>query len=171
MVSRITVSLPDDLHDKLKEYGVNPSKLFQSAAAKKVEDVEKWNSRLPKDESKDEMVERLRQQKAESESDDYEQGRTEGLEFAKNSDYSGLRAAINLINDVRDFYAENSYIPQVMLFEDEYLGNYFNEYEHCGYKTTIDPAGRLTDASVKWFEGWSDGVESLWDSLPDDLKS
>ena len=181
MVSRVTVSLPDDLQEKLKEYGVNPSKLFQQAAKKLI--LEKTalqknreqddNEVMPKETEMQAYIEKARKAKARASELEFRDGRKEGISFASAYDYITLCDAVKMAKEIKDFDRHYNYVTYDM-FGDSDNGDIYTYFKECldyEFESLDTEPYPLKEESKQWILGWCDGVLDFWDKLPEDLKN
>ena len=162
MVKKITISVPDELHDKMQTYKneFNFSKIFQETMADQIKRKEDFQRRLKEDVDMGATIERLKRQKAELEQDLYEVGKKEGLRFAQSAHYEDLVKAI----DLEIIHGTTRDIFDTELFED-----YFNEIEEgLGFETRLDIGG-ITDEFSQYVQGWLEGVQAFWNEVCDKL--
>ena len=92
MAQKITLSMPDLLHEKLKEWrtSFNLSKMFQDAVTDAIHKKEEFQKRFSKDYNMSEIIKRLQQEKLIWEKQYYKLGKEEGLQWAKTARYEDL---------------------------------------------------------------------------------
>ena len=92
MAQKITLSVPDLLHEKLKEWrtSFNLSKMFQEAVTDAIRKKEEFQKRFSKDYNMSEIIKRLKQEKLIWEKQFYKLGKEEGLQWAKTAHYEDL---------------------------------------------------------------------------------
>ena len=171
MTKRITITVPDDLHGKMQKWKkhFNFSSIFQKATAEAIERKENFYQKFGQegDDTMEEIIERLREEKLESEGDYYEMGKEEGEDWAKAAHYLDIKAVIEWIDTIRSypFQTRRTY-PDVEGI-NEYLDNLFEEHE------LMDCQAYLYDSdheyNDKFFKGWRVGVEEFWDTVKDRL--
>jgi len=124
MAKKITVSVPDELHERMMvcKDSFNFSQVFQNAISDLIQKREDFQKRLKGDENMNAVIERLKKEKEESENVLFETGKNEGLRWAKMSHYDELMVIVNV---------ENDKIPFQKLAEIDY-GNedFFSDQEH-----------------------------------------
>ena len=127
MSVKFNVSIPDDLQKEIEPYldRIRPSKVFQEALMAQISKFRERERALPKGETMDAIIERLRREKRESESHDYEDGKTEGLRVIQGVSYDEVKSAVRIAEKQRDFYREYSYVNGDLIFKDEDWGAYF----------------------------------------------
>jgi len=166
MTKKITISVPDKLHEKMMEWkdSFNFSQVFQNAISDLIQKKEDFQKRLKGDEKMTEIVERLKREKEESEHEWFEQGKTDGLEFAKNIDYETLKYALN--------WKPMKELPGIIFdydpTKDEYLGEQFSiafdEYDQFNFEENIP-----NDFYIEWEAGWKEGVIEFWNEIKDKI--
>jgi hypothetical protein len=159
MSKKITVSVPDDLHQKMTEWreSFNFSKIFQKAVSTMIQRKEEFRKRMRSNIDMAAIAERLRREKLESQTESSELGRKEGLRWARSAHYKELQYALK-------------WTPSETPQRDEPLGDYFahlmanNRELHIG-----GPGGsRETDEFTRSFlSGWKEGVDAFWAEIKD----
>jgi len=160
MPKRITISVSDGLHQKMMEVKevFNFSKVFQDAITELIERREDFQKRLKGDDKMTEIIERLRKEQAESESYFFEDGKVEGLDWAKSAHYEEIQYVLSW--DVRGEPADDSVLEY---FNEYYLED--DEYPLFSYGTDA----WVNESMEKFLEGWKEGVVSFWDEIQDKL--
>ena len=97
MAKRVTVSIPDMLHEKMEKWreSFNLSKMFQDAVMEAIQKKEDFQKRIREDLDLHEIIERLRSEKARSEGNFFDSGRRDGLLWARLAHYDDLRYALD----------------------------------------------------------------------------
>jgi len=168
MVRRFSVSCSDELGNSLDRYKekLSPSAIFQSAAEVAVEREERLSKELNKDVDMDAIVERLRQEKKETTKGIYEQGRKDGMRWAKSAHYDDLVSVVKFEppyedGQMLDFSGDdNDCIADI-------LKDFFEEYPQ--YNTQEDDAGYLHDEAVEYVTGYLEGVGDFWKEVESKL--
>ena len=150
MARKITLSIPDLLHEKLEEWrqSFNLSKMFQDALAEAILKKEEFQRRFQEDTSMAETIERLRREKKISEGSFLENGRIEGFQWAKSAHYDDLMYAL-------------TFESVTALAEDGRLGqNFFSGIEK----------DKLTDRHAHLFiQGWQRGINDFWNEIKEKI--
>lgn len=153
MAKKVTVSIPDLLYEKMEQWraSFNLSKMLQEAVAEAIQKKEDFQKRLREDLDLNQIIERLRQEKRQSEGDYHETGRQDGLNWAKSAHYDDLIYAINW-----EAFEEAE--------DDPVLGPYFAEK-----KVARRPRPSEGQASPNLFRlylsGWQSGVGQFWEEV------
>lgn len=157
MAKKVTISIPDLLHEKLEKWreSFNLSKMFQDAVAEAIQRKEEFQKRLKEDLDLGQIIDRLRQEKMESEGNYFESGKNDGILWAKTAHYDDLQYALHWTD------LENA-------TRDEVLGHYFS---------TNPPASRLLLNTTyqdpkyahSYLQGWKQGIEQFWDEIREKL--
>jgi hypothetical protein len=162
MAKKITLSVPDDLHEKMKEWKpvLNFSKVFQQAVANMIRKKESLRQKLMEEIDLASVIDRLKREKTEFEHNIAERGKKDGLEWSKTAHYRELQYAL-------------SWAPDENPAKDEQLGDYFSQVLQK-YKDWITATGRqaqsrLNELSLKYIDGWKEGVELFWNEVKDKL--
>ena len=174
MTKKITLSIPDELGEKMEKWknSFNYSKLFQDTISKEIQKKEDFNKRLKEDSEMEQIIERLRKEKREVSINHYEQGKLDGVEWAKASSYDEIMYALNWQTMVEMNENLLSYDPT----KDEILGDYFNyilNNEDDPNITCINTKGHNyipNDNFAHWERGWKDGVKAFWDEVKNKLQ-
>ena len=118
----------------------------------------------------EQVIERLKKEKTEAESDYFEQGKGGGLNWAKTASYEDLLYAATKfepINEAEGYFTD--YDPG----RDEVLGDYFKkiieENESMDFVRTS--CGNIPNEFFNaWEEGWTTGIREFWDEIQDKLR-
>jgi hypothetical protein len=163
MAKKITISVPDDLYEKMTEWksSFNFSKVFQNAVSGMIQKKEALTSKIRTEMDFSSIVDRLKKEKTAYELNITEWGKKDGLEWCKTAHYDELQYALAWIAPYKN--------PD----EDEKLGDYFSDMFEK-YKKRIADAGKkaqdcLNDFSGKYIKGWKEGVELFWKEVKDKL--
>jgi hypothetical protein len=157
MSKRITLSVQDALHAEMEKWKgeLNFSRVFQDAIREKIERKENFQKRLDSGGfDMEATVERLRAERDEGEEILFDEGKNDGLEWAKYSHYSSLKDALEWdptngeVPDQADLREE----IQDMIHDDEHLGFEANSWE-------------MDDVTTKWAKGWVEGVQEFWSQV------
>jgi len=157
MAKKVTVSIPDMLHEKMEKWreSFNLSKMFQDAVSEAIQKKEELQKRIRDDLDLNQIVERLRNEKLQSEGNYFETGRADGVRWAKTAHYEDLIYARSW-ND-----ADNA-------TQDRLLGDYFTEKVRVNRLMEMTPEGANQHLKV-YVEGWKSGVEQFWSEVCDKL--
>lgn len=157
MAKKVTISIPDMLHEKLEKWreSFNLSKMFQDAVSEAIQKKEEFQKRIQEDLDLGQTIERLRKEKMQSEGNYFESGKNDGIQWAKTSHYDDLQYALNW-ND-----PENA-------TKDKILGDYF-----CH----IHDSNRLFNSNIhsnpeyffNYLRGWKEGIELFWEEVREKL--
>lgn len=164
MSKKITVSVPDDLYEKMREWRstFNFSKVFQHAMANMIQKKENLQKKISEEIDLSAVIDRLKREKMEFESNIVENGKKDGVEWSKTAHYSEIQYALN-------WDPETSEHP----VKDERLGDYFtqvfNHYRERLAATGRQAQSRLNEMSKKYLDGWKEGVELFWNEVKDKL--
>lgn len=160
VAKRITISVSDELHEKMKEWksGLNFSKVFQNAVTAMIRKKESLKNRLMEEIDLPSIVERLKKEKIEFEANILEKGKLDGFEWSKTAHYRDLQYAL-------------TWHPDDDPLKDETLGDYFSHVLEI-YREKLASTGKITQDffrgfSQKYLKGWKEGVEMFWDEVKD----
>lgn len=157
MSQKITLSIPDLLHEKLEEWraSFNLSKMFQEALTDAIRKKEEFQKRFAEDFDISDVIKRLKQEKFDWEKNFYTKGKQEGVKWAKTAHYKDLLYVLG-IKDTYQLISDpvlNSY------FEKLYSSSDLEMYAHCD----------LVEHEEQFMKGWLDGVYDLWDQVKEKL--
>lgn len=162
-MAKITISVPDELYEKMKEWksSLNFSKVFQNAVSVMIGKKEALTSKIRKEIDLSSVVDRLKKEKIELEFNIIEWGKNDGLEWCKTAHYRQLQYALAWPPAYKN--------PDM----DEELGDYFSDM-FAKYKKQLMVSGQKTqdalgDFSEKYVKGWKEGVELFWNEVKDKL--
>lgn len=157
MAKKVTVSIPDMLHEKMEKWreSFNLSKMFQDAVMEAIQKKEDFQRRIREDLDLHEIIERLRREKASSEEDFFDSGRRDGLLWARSAHYNDLIYALDW-NDI-----DNA-------VKDEILGGFFLEKSRNTTFPELHP-GEPGESFRVYVKGWKNGVEQFWNEIREKL--
>jgi len=157
MAQKITLSIPDLLHEKLKEWrdSFNFSKMFQEAVTDAIQKKEEFQKRFSEDFDMPDIINRLKQEKLIWEKNFYKSGKSEGHKWARSAHFEDLLYVLNL----PDTY---------QLIEDPKYQGYFEEiydaYELANF--SIDGA---VAHEKRFVDGWFAGVNEFWNQVKEQI--
>jgi hypothetical protein len=157
MTQKITLSIPDLLHEKLEEWrtSFNFSKMFQEAVTDAIRRKEDFQKRFSEEFDVSDIIKRLRQEKLNWEKQYYKKGKTEGLRWAKTAHFKNLLYVLQF---------EGTY----QLISDPKMNQYFEKI----YKST-DLAAYSKSESVDhermFMDGWFKGVVEFWNQVKEKI--
>ena len=153
MAKKVTVSIPDMLHEKMEKWreSINLSKMFQDAVAEAIQKKEDFQKRIREDLDLHEIIERLRSEKARSEGNYFDLGKRDGLMWARLAHYDDLIYAL----------AWDDFGNAV---KDNVLGYYFQEMikNNTLLESRVDGEGV---SFLVYIKGWKNGVEQFWSEV------
>ena len=157
MAKRVTVSIPDLLHEKMEKWrtSFNLSKMFQEAVTEAIQKKEDFQRRIKQDLDMAEIVDRLKKEKAHSDQNSFETGREEGVKWARSASYDDIQYALTW-NDDRN------------LFNDNVLGGYFFEKVEKSRLMEIN-GGEMNEYLAVYVNGWRKGLAEFWDEVKEKL--
>ncbi len=153
MAQKITLSIPDMLHEKLTEWrsSFNFSKMFQEALTDAIQKKEELQKRFSEELEMPDIVKRLRQEKQDWDHTFWRAGKKEGIKWARSAHYQDLLYVL---------HCEDTY---KVLNCDEYK-SYFQEiYKANGLGNYTSQQG--IDHEKQFIDGWFDGVTSFWNDV------
>ncbi len=161
MAKKITVSVPDELHQKMTEWreSFNFSKIFQKAVSTMIQRKEEFQTRLRSNIDMAAIADRLRREKLESQSENSELGKKEGVTWARSAHYEELQYALR-------------WLPEKNPQRDEVIGDYFARlFASSKELLPATPEGNAgSNEFVRTFlAGWKEGVDAFWDEIKDKI--
>lgn len=157
MAQKVTLSIPDLLHEKLEQWrnSFNLSKMFQDALTEAIQKKEEFQRRFTEDFDMADVVKRLRQEKLLWEKKFYKLGKIEGLKWAKTAHYGDLLYVLQF---------EDAY----KLISDQKMNEYFDKlYSSTGLAEYSDSGS--VDHEQMFLNGWKNGVQDLWDHVKEKI--
>lgn len=155
MAQKITLSVPDLLHEKLKEWrdSFNLSKMFQEALTEAIQKKEEFQKRFSKEYNMSEIIKRLKQEKLIWEKQYYKLGKEEGLRWARTAHYEELLYVL----EQNDTYS---------LISSSKMSDYFDKL----YQThELEKLSGSVDHEQMFIDGWSDGIVEFWNHVKEKL--
>jgi Arc/MetJ-type ribon-helix-helix transcriptional regulator len=161
MSKKITVSVPDELHQKMNEWreSFNFSKIFQKAVSNMIQRKEEFQKRLRSNLDMAAIAERLRREKLASQTESSELGKKEGVKWARSAHYKELQYALGWLPDKN---------PQ----RNEVIGDYFTELfanSHQLQGSTLHENIESSEFIRNFLSGWKEGVDAFWNEIKDKL--
>ncbi len=155
MTQKITLSIPDLLHEKLKEWraSFNLSKMFQEALTDAIQKKEEFQKRFSKDYNMSEIIKRLKQEKRIWEKQYYKLGKEEGLRWAKTAHYEDLLYVVEF-NDTYELISHSR------------MSDYFDKIYQSNELAKLPGS---TDHEQLFLDGWSDGILEFWNHVKEKL--
>ncbi len=153
MAQKVTLSIPDMLHEKLNKWreSFNLSKMFQDALDDAIQKKEDFQKRIIHDFDMSETISRLKKEKKESEKNYLEMGKTTGLEWAKRAHYEDLVYAVGF---------DDSY----NIVKDSKFNYYFNEIFNS-YHLIQFSKENFNQHAKKFIDGWCKGVTDFYNEI------
>ncbi len=157
MTQKITLSIPDLLHEKLKEWrnSFNFSKMFQDALTDAIQRKEAFQKRFSEEFDMPEIIKRLKHEKLVWEKKYYQLGKEAALQWSKTAHYEDLLYVVQfdgtyqIISDPR----MNQYFEQVYKTSD--LVKYKNS--------------DVVDHEKMFIDGWFKGVAEFWNQIKEKI--
>jgi hypothetical protein len=157
MAQKITLSIPDMLHEKLTEWrdSFNLSKMFQEAVADAIQKKEEIQKRFSQEFDMSEVVKRLQQEKQAWLRQFYRLGRKEGVAWGKSAHFEDLLYVLH----VPDTYE---------LVQDVRLKEYFDSTLNRYGVDRFSIEGKA-DHKKMFLDGWMNGVTEFWNQVKEAL--
>lgn len=158
MTRKITLSIPDMLHEKMEEWrkSFNLSKMFQDALTEAIQKKEAFHRRLQEDHDMTDIIERLRYEKMQSEGNYSENGRMEGIEWVKKAHYDDLLYILELS-------------PLPTMVNDPRMEGYFSPLIAKDPLMESSPEGSINKYTKLFIEGWHKGVVEFWNEIKEKI--
>lgn len=157
MAQKITLSIPDLLHEKLDEWrtSFNFSKMFQEALTDAIQRKEEFQKRFSDDFDISEIVNRLKQEKLVWEKQYYKKGKAEGFRWAKAAHYKNLLYVLQF---------EGTY----ELISDPEMNQYFEQIYQSTDLATYSKSESV-DHEQRFMDGWFKGVLEFWNQVKEKI--
>lgn len=168
MQRRLTISIPEDLHIKMQKWSdsFNFSKEFRRHITALIEKKERYHQQLKEDANMEQIIERLGQEKAEAEKGREDQGKSDGVAWAKTAHYDEILYVLAWNTDdppnTDTIEGERLYKYFIEVFnEDPVFGLNDNEYEF--WKLWVN------ENTVPYLGAWQEGVVDFWEEVKDKI--
>lgn len=157
MAKKVTISIPDMLHEKLEKWreSFNLSKMFQDAVVEAIQRKEEFQKRIREDLDLGQIIERLRREKMQSEKNSLEDGKNDGILWAKTAHYDDLQYALHWSDP------ENA-------AKDPVLGDYFTANPTLT-RLLQNSTYSNTKYAISYLSGWKQGVLQFWEEIREKL--
>lgn len=157
MAQKITLSIPDILHEKLKKWrtSFNFSKMFQDTLTEAIQKKEAFRKRFSEDFDMSEIIKRLKHEKLIWEKKYYEIGKAEGLQWAKTAHYEDLL----YVSQFDTTYRLISDLKMNQYFEQIYQSTDFVKYSN---------SDSLNHKQI-FTNGWFKGVLEFWNQIEEKI--
>jgi len=164
MTKRVTVSIPDELHEKMEKWkdSLNYSGVFQEAITEVIDRKERFTADIKEGLNMEALAERFMSEEEKDTALWKEQGNKDGILWMQKAKRNEVMRALKIWERYNSVGGQNP-------LEDSILGEYFQnmkeqyefddpEYDNYGSFT-------LSDDFLNWFIGWTDAVEKAWDEI------
>ena len=157
MAKKVTISIPDMLHEKMEKWreSFNLSKMFQDAVTEAIQRKEEFQKRIREDLDLSQVIERLRREKLQAEGNYFQSGKTDGLHWAKTAHYNDLQYALQWTE------LENA-------AKDLILGEYFQE-RHTANRLLRSSTYSNDQYFLNYVKGWKQGVDQFWEEVKEKI--
>ncbi|MDD9304786.1 MAG: hypothetical protein HUK40_21560 [Desulfobacter sp.] len=157
MAQKITLSIPDMLHEKLTEWrsSFNFSKMFQEALTDAIQKKEELQKRFSEEFDMPDIVKRLRQEKLDWENNFYNSGKTQGVKWARSAHYENLLYVL---------HCDHTY----EIIGHETFKSYFQKIYEAHDLGKYSVQGGV-DHEQKFMDGWFDGVTLFWKEVREQI--
>ena len=157
MARKITLSIPDRLHEKITQWrsSFNFSQLFQEALIEAIEKKERFKNRFKEELDMPLVIQRLKNEKLKWGKKYFEIGKTEALGWVKTAQYETL-VYVTAIERCHD------------IIFDPKMSHYFQQiYQSAGLVPF--PTTGLLDQDKKLIDGWYAGFFEFWNQVKDKI--
>ena len=157
MAQKITLSIPDMLHEKLTEWrsSFNFSKMFQDTLTDAIQKKEELQKRFSEEFDMPDIVKRLRQEKQTWEKQFFKSGKQQGVKWARSAHYEDLLYVLNY----KDTYELIGHPRFKAYFQRIYETHELGQYAVDG----------LVEHERKFMDGWFQGVNEFWNEVKEQL--
>jgi len=176
---KITLSISEELSEKMDKWkdSFNFSKVFQDAMSEAIQKKEDFQARLKGSASMEEIIERLKKERAEVAVDYKEKGKADGLAWAKAASYEDLYYAAEGKGALFSWDPDERSSDMIFNDHSREVGNYWNNMilnDACmGWVAVEDDPDERADVPNEflsaWFDGWFEAVEAFWSEIKDKL--
>ena len=162
MSKKVTISVPDDLYEKMSEWreSFNFSKIFQNAISSVIQKKESFQQKFKEELDLSSIIERLKKEKLELEKNFREIGKKDGLEWIKTAHFKEIQYVLN-------------WKPGRNPESDETLGDYFSQvfnserfFEGLNLSQLQE---NFSEFSGRYIDGWKEGVLEIWNEIKDKI--
>ena len=157
MAQKITLSIPDMLHEKLKEWrdSFNFSQMFQEAVTEAIQKKEEFKKRISEDLDMPDIIRRLKQEKMIWEKKFFKAGKKEGNQWARSAHFEDLIYVLSL-EDTYQLIQDNQY--------KDYFERVYEDYDLASY--SFDGG---FDHEKQFVDGWFKGIAEFWSQVREKL--
>lgn len=157
MAQKITLSIPDLLHEKLKEWrnSFNFSKMFQETLTDAIQKKEEFQKRFSEDFDMPDIIKRLKQEKLIWEKKYYQLGKEEALLWAKTAHYEDLLYVVQFDGTYK-------------IISDPKMNEYFEQVYQSTQLASYSDSGSV-DHEQMFIDGWFKGVLEFWNQVKEKL--
>jgi hypothetical protein len=157
MTKKVTVSIPDLLHEKMEKWrrSFNLSRMLQDAIMEAIQRKEDFQKRIQEDLDLFEIIDRLKREKERSEGNYFDTGRHDGMAWAKTAHYDDIQYAL-------------SWEDLDGAARDKVLGEYFAERINMIKRMDIRLEG-IDEYVSLYLKGWKKGLDEFWEEVKQKL--
>lgn len=157
MAQKITLSIPDMLHEKIKEWrsSFNFSKMFQDALTEAIQKKEDFQRRFSQETDMTDIVKRLKREKETWEKNFYKLGKAEGFKWGTSAHYEDLLYVLHF---------EGTY----KLLSDPRMEDYFEKIYQATDLETYSNTESIQHERM-FMDGWYNGVFDFWNQIKEEL--
>ena len=161
MTRKITLSIPDRLHEKLNEWrnSFNLSKMFQDALSDAIEKKEAFSKKFCEEFDMTQIIDRLQQEKEQWLKNFYTAGKKRGFGWAQAAPYQDLLYVL----DCGDTCNTGQDTGQNIVRHSRFKAYFEQLYDAHDLTRYIRQGGG--DHEQKFLEGWFDGVNAFWNEV------
>ncbi len=157
MAQKITLSIPDLLHEKLKEWrsSFNFSKMFQETLIDAIHKKEEFQKRFSNDSEISDTIKRLKREKLIWEKKFFELGKIEGLRWASSAHYEDLLYVLHFDGT----YKLTSDPKMTQYFDRTYQSADLAKYSNREF----------LEHEQMYMDGWFKGFFEFWDQIKEKI--
>jgi flagellar biosynthesis/type III secretory pathway protein FliH len=161
MVKKITISVPDDLHEKMMQNRnrFNFSQVFQEAISKKITSIEQFLKTRTEGINMGAIIERLKSEKNESGDNWFEEGKKDGFDWGTEAHYEEITNVLDIEYDQNNWPINESIKEHLDHLKHDTDGEYevlFDDYS-------------LSLLGYKYLDGFEEGIKEFWDQIKDKI--
>jgi hypothetical protein len=167
MAKKVTISVPEELHEKMTTYRdrFNFSEVFRKAISKEIQSIESFLKGKKEEINMTAVIERLQKEKNEVETNWFDEGKKDGFDWCADAHYSEILEARILEVEGNGWPKCNSVVEHL-----EHLRDESPPWEKYG-ELFGDNRWELSPLGLKYIKGFKSGVSEFWNEVKDKLRS
>jgi len=160
MTKVISISIPDELHERLEQYkkDLNMSQLFREKVEEVLASKERIKNQIRGEVNMKQVLKRWDQEDKADKEEGYKKGQVDGLEWASNAARKELKYLCEVFDPFGQWNHEGLFGDKVV---GEHFEQMFDEDENLGYE-----GEGLTDYNAytrAWFDGFLEAARKFYD--------